>query len=100
MPDLSGLIDALAVQGSITLLGYVAGTSGLVTHSRSLGEFVTTVAYPCLLARSMAKADLSTIDLTFMFGMTLSKGLILTLATLIYSQAKSQSSPATHLTIA
>ena len=71
--SISGLLDALGTQGGITVLGYVSSVTGVVTEGRSLSQFVSCVALPCLLLKSMASVDLTTVNLKFVAAMTLTK---------------------------
>jgi hypothetical protein len=63
----SALFDVLGVQGGITFLGFIAGTAGVVTEGRSLSQFVSCVALPCLLLKSMATVDLGQTDIRYTF---------------------------------
>ena len=83
MSNLSGLIDALGVQGGITMLGYLSSITSIVTEGRSLSQFVSCVAPPCLLLKSMATVDLSQIEPTFVASMALSKCIVMVLGCLL-----------------
>lgn len=73
MGHLGGLFDVLAVQGGVTMLGYVCAATGVVTEGRSLSQFVSCVALPCLLLKSMATVDLSQVNLNFVASMAATK---------------------------
>lgn len=80
------MLCALTTQGGITLFGYFAGSIRLVGDGRSISLFVSRVALPCLLMRSLAVAKLDDLNYCFLFAMLLSKFLTLVLGGAIGSR--------------
>ena len=84
---LSDLQCALAVQGGVTLAGYLAGITGILGSGGTpvIASFVSQIALPALLVQSMATADLSSIRPCFLLSMLASKGSLLVLGCIVGS---------------